>query len=214
MVKETGGINPVTLCNAYLLFSYFEIWLNGLSIKAQTIYAESLLFFLGQFHSNEQQIRIGSSGNFTPSSGYQGETQIAAGSSATYYIKLYGSFFSNTKIYFPALKAPIILRAYLNGNPVKTGTGTIGITSITLQVPHYLLGPSDHQALVEQYKNETIETNFLDTQHVSYPNTLMTSGQQQNYQLNTLIGQCPYLFVMIRSSLSSANDAHRLFLHC
>jgi hypothetical protein len=209
-VKETGGSNPVQTVPLPFLFQRIEYWANGANgVKIQTLYPETMFFDSLAFYSEEQKSRFYGQQllNYTQSNGF-GQQFIPASTTVKYIMPIWGDWLSQTKgVLLPALQDDIWVKLYLATNPVsgviypgKTAAGTLGIANIQLQVEQQDITTSDMKDLINQYRYNKLEKNFLDTVIATNLSSAITAGSAFRYQLTGITGWVPYMFVLLRAT--------------
>jgi hypothetical protein len=207
-LTETGTSNPVQTAPLPFLFQRIEYWANGANgVKIQTLYPETMFFDSLAFYSNEQHRRFFSYYNYFNDNGF-GQQFIPASGTVKWVMPIWGDWISQTKgVYMPALNEDIWVKLYLATSPVsgvtfpgKTAAGTLGISNIQLQIEQQNITTSDHKDLLNQYRFNKLEKNFLDTVVATNLSAAITAGSAFRWQLSGITGWVPYFFVLLRAT--------------
>lgn len=206
-LTESGGSNSVTPCPAPLMIQRIEFAGNNGSDLIQTIYGENLFFNLAHL-TQEELSQVAAVNNMNTS--FAGPSAIAASGSARYYVPLLGSFIEQGQgLYLGGLKSPIRCRIYARAS-VESGSGTLNTAGLILHGSMEELPGQDLDDLDHEYANNVVEKPFLDIQNWSVSQTFAPSTAY-TFQLQSIIGEVPYMLVGFRSSTAATNGGTRTF---
>lgn len=187
------------------LLDRIEFWGNGVNgDKIQTLYPEVMFATDQIFYADEQKVRQGRYKNFNNINGFDQNT-ITSGTTVRYLADMRGNFVEVTHgLYVPALlDDSFYVKLYLATDPRvrfgASGTGTLSITNVQLQLEVAELPESDMAEIRRSYTS-IIEKDFLDTVKQSWPSWTLTVGTNNRNQLTALSGWCSWIMLLIRAT--------------
>jgi hypothetical protein len=204
-ISETGGANPITLCDSPHFLDSMQIFGNGgASTELQRIYGDNIFTALNCL-TNEQLTVYAPYLNTSASWG--AGTSILASGSATYFIPILGFFGEYAQFYPRGMgnSSMLFRHNWCKATAIQAGTGVCGITRINLHVGYTLLPESDKEALRQKY-NQTLSgglysgiefpvlTNVYSTLSATY--TLSTTV---NTTLTWVNGEVAFMIAIFRS---------------
>jgi hypothetical protein len=101
---------------------------------------------------------------------------------------------------FPALKNDFWVRVYLATTPVVSGSGTLGITSIQLQLEQTEYPSKDKAEIINKFASSNVQIHYLDTLRENFPNQTLTIATDNRLKLEAIEGDVSWMLMQIKAT--------------